>query len=59
MALTKMTGNSKPVRPIAPKTSGKGGPGGNAAKLRPIAAPAKPKMASMKTAHGKLVKGDC
>ena len=59
MALSKSTGNNKPVKPLASKTSGMGGPSGNSAKLRSVSAPAKPKMASMKTAHGKLIPGDC
>jgi len=59
MALTKSTGNNKPVKAFSSKTSGMGGPSGNSAKLRSVSAPAKPKMASMKSAHGKLVPGDC
>ena len=59
MAFTKSTGNSKPVKPLAARTSGMGGPTGNSAKLKHVSAPTKPKMSSMKSAHGKLVKGDC
>lgn len=59
MAFTKSTGNDKPSRKLAPPASGMGGPSGNSAKLKHVSAPAKPKMASMKSAHGKLVKGDC
>lgn len=50
---------AKPSGAFNSKASGKGGPTGNAGKVRKISAPAKPKTASMKSAHGKLVSGSC
>lgn len=47
---------------FAPRTSGSGGNVknlGNAGKVKHISAPTKPKMASMKSAHGKLIPGNC
>ena len=43
---------------ISPLTTGSGRTSGNASKVYSVSAPAKPKMASMKSAHGKLVRGD-
>lgn len=52
-----MTG--KPSGAYNSRASGSGGPTGNAGKVKTISAPTKPKMASMKSAHGKLIPGNC
>lgn len=50
---------NRPQPKFASRSSGKGGPSGNAAKLRTIAAPKPPKAGSMTAMGGKLRKGDC
>ncbi len=50
---------SKAPAKFAPKASGMGGPTSNAGKVKKISAPAKPKMASGASAHGKLIPGNC